>query len=123
MLNNILQHKVSAGVAMVVILGLAWYGLTGTAAPPPILQTETVDVGNEELVATLLALRAVTLSGTIFQDPVFMSLQDFGVEIQPEPVGRPNPFLPLTPVVEPQTQQQAQQSQRSAQIFGPAPKK
>ena len=121
MLNNILQHKVTAGVIMVVILGLAWYGLAGNAAPPPILQTDTVSNENQELVATLLALRAVTLSGMIFQDPVFMSLQDFGVEIKPEPVGRANPFLPLTPIQ--LAPQQTEQSIRSAQIFAPPPAK
>jgi hypothetical protein len=119
MLNNILQHKMMAGLIMVVILGAAWYGLTATSAPPPILQTDNpAGSGNEELVATLLALRAVTLSGTIFTDPVFMSLQDFGVEIQPEPVGRPNPFLPLSPVARP-----TPQTTQSAQIFAPAVKK
>ena len=106
---------------MVVILGGAWYVLTGTATPPAILQTDAPSADSQEIVATLLALRAVTLSGTIFTDPVFMSLQDFGVDIQPEPVGRPNPFLPLTPVAVPA--QQTQQSIHNAQIFAPPVKK
>ena len=121
MLNGILQHKVSAGVGMILILGAAWYVLTGTATPPPLLQTDQPNDDSQEIVATLLKLRAVTLNGTIFQDPVFMSLQDFGVEIRPEPVGRPNPFLPLSPdVAQPQ---QTQQAARSAQIFAPTTKK
>src|SRR5258708_33771030 len=111
MLNNILQHKMVAGVITIVVLAGGWYFLTGTGEAP-ILQTDS-PVGNDsqEIVSTLLALRAVTLSGTIFTDPVFMSLQDFGVEIKPEPVGRPNPFLPLVPIVVPS--QQTQQSIRS----------
>ena len=51
----------------------------------------TVD---RELVETLLALRAVTLSGSIFQDIAFQSLKDFGTPIMPEPIGRENPFTP-----------------------------
>jgi hypothetical protein len=49
-----------------------------------------------DIVNTLLELRAVSLSGTIFSDPAFLRLKDFGSQIIPEPVGRPNPFAPLT---------------------------
>jgi hypothetical protein len=121
MLNNILQHKITAGIVMAVILAVAWYVLTGTSQPPPILQPDSVDPADQDLVTTLMQLRAVTLDGTIFTDPVFMSLQDFGVEIQPEPVGRPNPFLPLTPIIIQSAQ--TQQSIHSAQIFAPPTRK
>lgn len=97
------QHKMLfIGVVAVVAL-VAWYGLTQNAAPEPLLTTVTPSgsgspteaSADQELVATLLTLRAVTLSGTIFQDPAFMSLRDFGTTIVAEPVGRPNPFAPL----------------------------
>ena len=119
MLTSILEHKLIAGIGTVIILGALWYGLTGTATPPPVLQQGSGGSSeDQELVATLLALRAVTLSGTIFNDPVFMSLQDFGVAITPEPVGRPNPFAPLPPSVRPTTQ-----STQGANIFAPPAKK
>jgi hypothetical protein len=63
-----------------------------------LLVTEDLTQATEsdrDIVNVLLQLRAVTLSGTIFTDPTFMTLQDFGSEIVPEPVGRPNPFAPL----------------------------
>lgn len=97
------QHKMLfIGVVAVVAL-VAWYGLTQNAAPEPLLTTVTPSgsgspteaSADQELVATLLTLRAVTLSGTIFQDPAFMSLRDFGTKIVAEPVGRSNPFAPL----------------------------
>lgn len=63
-----------------------------------LLQTEnlaeTTSVDGD-VVGVLLQLRAVSLSGTIFTDPAFQALQDFGSEIIPEPVGRQNPFAPL----------------------------
>lgn len=48
------------------------------------------------IVETLLQLRSVSLSGTIFSDPAFIYLRDFGTQIVAEPVGRPNPFAPLS---------------------------
>jgi hypothetical protein len=95
-MGYILEHKFVAGIITVVILGALWYGLSNSGAQAPILQTEApVSESDKELVSTLLTLRAVQLNGTIFQDPVFQSLQDFTTEITPEPVGRPNPFAPL----------------------------
>lgn len=86
---------------VVVLVGVLWYGLTQNAAPAPVLTTvsstgsPTQESADQELVATLLTLRAVTLSGTIFQDPAFVTLRDFGTTIVAEPIGRQNPFAPL----------------------------
>jgi len=90
-----------------LIIGLAafvgmvgWYTLRGSSAPDALLVTESVGSGapsekERDLVATLLQLRAIGLDGTIFSDPAFQSLVDYGIEIVPEPVGRENPFAPL----------------------------
>lgn len=45
-----------------------------------------------ELLAALAKLRTTKLDMSIFDDPVFTSLKDFGVEIASEPIGRRNPF-------------------------------
>lgn len=102
----------------ILVAILVWIGLSSSASPSgSLLQTETVDQNgsDQELVATLLALRSVKLDGAIFSDPGFQSLKDFSTEIVPEPIGRPNPFLPLnsTVVVTPA-------STRAAQIFKPS---
>lgn len=97
------EHKLLFIGLVVAVAVVAWYGLTRNPAPEPLLTTvtptgsgsPTQQSADQELVATLLTLRAVTLSGTIFQDPAFMSLRDFGTTIVAEPVGRPNPFAPL----------------------------
>lgn len=97
------QHKMLFLGLVIGVAAVAWYGLTQNSAPEPLLTTvsptgsgsPTEGSADQELVATLLALRAVTLSGTIFQDPAFTSLRDFGTTIVAEPVGRPNPFAPL----------------------------
>lgn len=99
----ILQHKLIFIVAIVLVAGGVWFGLSSSAPPAPLLTTDTIkatgspteESADQELVGSLLSLRAVSLSGTIFADPAFTGLQDFGTPIVPEPVGRPNPFAPL----------------------------
>lgn len=97
-----MHNKLVFIIVIVVIAGGVWYGLSQSGAPEPLLTTTspagTLTTGqgsDQEIIGTLLALRAVTLSGTIFGDPGFMVLQDFGTTIVPEPVGRQNPFAPL----------------------------
>jgi hypothetical protein len=98
----VMKHKLVVLGIIVVVVGAIFWGMTQNSAPEPVLSPEvtttgspTADTVDRELVATLLALRTVNLSGTIFADPAFTSLKDFGTTIVPEPVGRPNPFAPL----------------------------
>lgn len=81
-----------------LIVGGAWYFFFADRRSEELLTTtsaveaeKTVEKG---IVDTLLTLRAVSLSGTIFSDPAFISLRDFGSEIVPETTGRINPFAP-----------------------------
>lgn len=93
------QHKLIVIIAIIVVAGGVWYGLSGSSASAPPLLTQTSTSGNsadQDLVSTLLALRSVKLDGTILSDPSFLQLKDFSTQIVPEPVGRPNPFAPLT---------------------------
>lgn len=62
------------------------------------LLTSTTDNGSaavtQELVVALGNLKTIKLDESIFKDPVFVSLSDFGVVIPAQPVGRRNPFEP-----------------------------
>ncbi len=97
------QNKLVFALIIVVLTGGIWYGLSSGNEAPPLLATtspegETVQQQNtdQEIIGTLLALRAVTLTGSIFNDASFRSLQDFGTTLVPEPIGRQNPFAPLS---------------------------
>lgn len=97
---EMLKHNKIVIIVLALLVGTgAWYGLSGNSGTGSLLVTEdfTTPAGesDKDLVATLLQLRSVSLEGTIFSDPSFQSLQDFGSQIIPEPVGRPNPFAPL----------------------------
>lgn len=98
------KNMMLIGILVVIVVGGVWYGMSGGGVQnEPLLTTDVVndsgspteDAVDRDLVETLLTLRAITLSGTIFADPAFKALQDFGTTIVPEPVGRPNPFAPI----------------------------
>ncbi len=100
MIHTLARHKfVLIGISILMAFGV-WYGLS--AAPPSTSDLVTTPVAesgspaDSGIVATLLTLRAVKLDGTILSDLAFKSLKDFSTEIVPEPIGRDNPFAPLS---------------------------
>lgn len=114
------QHKLIFVLVVLLVVFGVWYGLSQSSAPAPLLSTTsdtgspTVDNADQQLVTTLLALRAVTLNGSIFSDRAFMNLQDFSTTIVPEPIGRDNPFAPL-----PSTATTTPENPHAAQLFAP----
>lgn len=100
MANIFANNKLIIIVAAVAILGAVWFGFSGSSSTTPVLGTEnaagTVSEEDKDIVETLLKLRSVTLSGTIFSSQVFLGLKDFSTDITQEPVGRADPFAPLS---------------------------
>lgn len=88
---------IMGGVAiLIVVAGFIYYLLTDKPDADGALtslQESTLDgtIGRD-LLLTLSRLRSTKIDISIFEDPVFASLKDFGVEIAPQPVGRRNPF-------------------------------
>lgn len=114
------QHKLVFIIGILLVVFGVWYGLSQSAPAAPLLTSSaptgspTIDNADQQLVSTLLALRAVTLNGSIFSDPAFLSLQDFSTTIVPEPVGRDNPFAPLQSKAT-----TTQENPHAAQLFAP----
>ena len=112
------QHKTTLLVTLGVVVAIGvWWGFSQDDPSTSLIETQASSgVGPEDrgLVDTLLQLRAVSLSGTIFSDPAFMSLQDFGKQVIPEPVGRPNPFAPVST-----RSTTTKESSQGAQLFSP----
>lgn len=54
-----------------------------------------LDGPGKEFVAQLLAIQNINFTLDFFRDPVFIGLQDWSRNIQPQEVGRPNPFAPI----------------------------
>jgi hypothetical protein len=98
----LLQNKLALGVAAAVVILIGAYFVIGGGKEEGALLESTQqsnDLGSpvsRELLLTLSALRVVTLDESLFADPSFRSLVDFGVEIPLQPVGRRNPFAPFS---------------------------
>lgn len=100
MMDYISQHKLISLVILIVIIAAAWWGFTQTSGSSAVLTSSATSVATDtqdaQIVSTLLQLQAVSLSGTILSDPGFLSLQDFTTQIVSEPIGRPDPFAPVS---------------------------
>ncbi|MCH7529730.1 hypothetical protein IIB50_01280 [Patescibacteria group bacterium] len=95
-MRNILFILLTLAVAFAIYS----YFFTGDRSTTSLLVSEQINTGGEssverELLVLLLELRSVELTGNIFDSLSFKSLTDFGQELIPEPVGRPNPFAPI----------------------------
>lgn len=93
-------------VAFIVIVAVLFGSYQFFFAEPTeevLTTTGTLATPDQELIALLSELKAIRLEPTLFSDPVFRSLSDFGRELVPEPTGRTNPFAPFnaTPVKTP----------------------
>ena len=101
MLTFIKQNKVLTIVAALVIFGIAIYSFSssgGSSSNGSLLSSSNAadSAASQQLLVTLANLHTIRLDGTIFSDPVYLSLTDFGTVISPESVGRRNPFAPFT---------------------------
>lgn len=110
-LMNIFDHinKKFVGVAfwsIVLIVGLSWYLFYGSSAEPSGAVTE-ISVSplertiGKDMLETLSKMKITALDESIFDDPVFRSLRDFGVEIASQPIGRRNPFGAFASAIKP----------------------
>lgn len=100
MLDFLKENKVLTGIIVAVVLVVGGYFAYGTGSSDELLTT--TDAGtptsqvSKELLSVLANLKSISLDTSIFTDPAFLSLSDFGTTIPLEPVGRDNPFAPLT---------------------------
>lgn len=90
---------VLGGVVLIVLLVIVYfmYFSGGSSAPALSSNAQNSPVSQDLLVA-LQNLHTIKLDQSIFTNPVFVSLTDFGVTIPPENIGRRDPFLPLASV-------------------------
>ncbi len=100
MMNLLVRYKMVVFALAFAVIGFVVYTtFFPSRGGEPTLATEEVtspeEAENQDLIALLYNLRAITLDNAIFSDPIFMSLVDFSQVLVAEPVGRENPFAPL----------------------------
>jgi len=93
--KNILLSVVIIAVA--AVLYTVFIGKDGidTSLLTSSRPSEAAAIVGEDLLVLLRTLRSIDLNEEFFNDPVFRSLEDFGQELVPEPIGRNNPFAPI----------------------------
>ena len=90
-------------LALVAIVGFGYFAATQyttvvygqSSLLTPDSGSGTVSADGAQVLALLNRLQKINLDGKIFTNPNFTSLQDFHVDIAPQSVGRPNPYLPV----------------------------
>ncbi len=105
-MQTIFKHKTIIISILAIIVAFIAYSFylsgkkdTSTTVTKQALTTSSVqssmDGPGKEFVTQLLAIQNIQFKLELFKDPVYIGLQDFSREIQPQAVGRPNPFAPL----------------------------
>lgn len=85
-------------VGIMAILGVYAYFtiFKGDDAGAPVVTSSGTDSPvSQDLLLSLTTLNVIALDEAIFQNEIFLSLSDFGVQIPEEVVGRRNPFAPV----------------------------
>lgn len=88
-----------AALALLVFSGGGGNPAVSSSPAAPFLSVAPVAsadaVVGQDLLAALALLKTIRLDTSVFADPIFKSLSDWGKAIPPQPVGRRNPFAPL----------------------------
>lgn len=90
------KNKMAIGGGVVLLLAVyIYFAYFSAPSLPPLSSNDTNIALSQNLLVTLQSLHTIKLDNSIFSDPAFQSLNDFGVAIPSENVGRRNPFEPL----------------------------
>ncbi len=90
----LIKKNIIIAVIFVVAAGILYY-FYAKEDTAPLLSTEEQAPVSQEILTTLGNLRTIRLDSSVFADPLFISLSDFGVTIPPAAAGRRNPFAPV----------------------------
>ncbi len=95
------ENKIIIIIIAIIIAILIWYGMSkGKSADNPLtsssMSSSQKSVDDRDLLQLLTDMRNIRLDGHIFESTAYLSLQDFSRNIVPEPVGRQDPFAPVT---------------------------
>ncbi len=101
MFTFIKQNKLLTCIVTIFVLAILYYSFFVTKEDSSALLSTSTSTNpsaqSQQLLTILANLRSIRLNDAVFRDPVFMSLNDFGVIITPQSVGRRNPFFPFAP--------------------------
>ena len=96
-------------IAIVAVAFIAYSFIFGGEKDNDLLTSDSLSdntsaVVESDLLTLLLDIRSIKLDESVFSNKAFKSLEDFGQDIIPEPVGRENPFAPVDFIVKQKTE-------------------
>lgn len=95
MMDFLKKNKMMLG-GIIVVAALVWaYFTYFSGSSAPLTATDADSSIGGDLLVTLNSISTLRLDDSIFKDPVFQSLSDFGVTIPPQDSGRRDPFAPV----------------------------
>lgn len=91
------DNKLYIGIILIALLGVWFYMIyfSGSSPSATLNADSSTSPLSQDILVTLSRVHTIKLDDTIFKDPIFTSLTDFGVPITPQKAGRRNPFAPL----------------------------
>lgn len=86
-------------IALVIVVAAALFYFFVLREEEPLIVSDISspsDILGQDLVNELNRLKSLrNINTSLFASPLFVGLQDDTVPVQPKPIGRSNPFLPL----------------------------
>ncbi len=101
MFTFIKQNRLLTFIVAIFVFAVVYYAFFASKGDSNSLLSSSASANpsaqSQQLLVVLANLRTIRLNDAVFRDPVFLSLNDFGVVITPQNVGRRNPFAPFSP--------------------------
>lgn len=97
-MQSLNRQKILLGVlAIVVIVAVIYYSnlWKSTSVGEVLTMSGQEEVVGQDVLVIVNKLRQVTIDPSIFSDPLFTSLKDISITINPENQARFNPFAPI----------------------------
>jgi hypothetical protein len=86
-------------IGMLAVAGIAYFYYSGSNSQTASSFNQTTDEGQQAgaMVLNLLnQIQSLKIDNSLFKDPAYLTLQDYTVQIPEIPIGRTNPFAPLS---------------------------
>src|SRR6185436_12968398 len=96
MMNFFNKNKMAIGGGIgVLLLIYVYFAYFSGGSSATLTASDSGSPLSTDILVTLQSVHSIKLDNSIFSDPVFLSLSDFGVTIPAQNVGRRNPFAPI----------------------------
>ncbi|OHA16484.1 MAG: hypothetical protein A3C79_02605 [Candidatus Taylorbacteria bacterium RIFCSPHIGHO2_02_FULL_45_28] len=85
-------------IVVIIVLAVAYFYFSGGSAPDDMgtLQSQSATVVGTRVLSLLNQIESLRIDTELFKTPAYQTLVDYSIAIPELPVGRPNPFAPLS---------------------------